>query len=165
MELPKRKSIRLKSYDYSSNGAYFVTICSHNRKKLFGEIVGGFPNANVALNEKGEIINKIINSISDKYQSIKIDKYVIMPNHVHLIVIIENVIGNPSPPEMLGNIIAWFKYQTTKEINQLQNITGAKLWQRSYHDHIIRNEHVYKNIWEYIDTNPLKWELDCYHIR
>ncbi len=175
MNLPKRKLIRLKNYDYSRNGAYFITICTHNRECLFGEIVVGegfpLPNfstvPNVRLNNNGQIINEYIGKISSKYTSIKIDKYVIMPNHIHLIILINNNnpqtgTGNPSPT--IGNIIGWFKYQSTKNINELHGSVGLKLWQRSYHDHIIRNEKDYLKIWEYIDTNPQKWELDCYYI-
>ncbi len=171
-----RKKNRLSGYDYSQNGAYFITICAHNHKHLFGEIenVGeGFPLPSVQLNSNGKKVNEYIGKISAKYVSVKIEKYVIMPNHVHLIILIngdefgsvgqnpDNGTGNPSPT--VGNIVGWFKYQTTKTINEMQNTPGVKLWQRSYHDHIIRTEKSYGEIWQYIDTNPLKWQDDCYH--
>ncbi len=163
MELLKRKNIRLKDYNYSQNGAYFVTICTHNKAHLFGEIVGeGSPLPNVRLNEKGKIVDEYVNKIPIKYTSVKIDKYATMPNHIHMIIAIVGGRGNPSPT--IGNIIGWFKYQTTKIVNELQNTAGAKLWQRSYHDHIIRNEQEYLKIWQYIDENPQKWDQDCYYI-
>ncbi len=176
MELPKRKNIRLKDYGYSQNGAYFVIICTQNRECYLGEIVvgEGFPLPNVRLNESGKIINEHIGRISTKYISAKIDKYIIMPNHIHMIIVLKNNethvngaenpgTGNPSPT--IGNIIGWYKYQTTREFNIISGTVGLKLWQRSYHDHIIRNEQEYQKIWEYIDTNPQKWKEDCYHAK
>ena len=89
MELPYRKSIRLKEYDYSQNGAYFITICTHNRERIFGDIVGqGL--CSCRLSPIGEIINNEILNIEKRYMGIKIDKYVIMPNHIHLIIQIHN---------------------------------------------------------------------------
>ena len=157
MDLPKRKQTRLKGYDYSENGAYFVTICTHNRKCLLSNIIVGegfhaLPQ-NI-LTPIGNEIEKSIQYINDNYIGVKIDKYVIMPNHIHLIVIIDYSGGYRNPP--LQNIIGQLKSYTT---NKFGNI----LWQRSYHDHIIRGEKDYQKIWEYIDTNPLKWELDCFY--
>ncbi len=157
MELPKRKPTRLKGYDYSQNGAYFVTICTHNRKCLLSNIVVGEGLCALPQNiltPIGNEIEKSIHYINDNYIGVKIDKFVIMPNHIHLIVIIDNSGGHGNPP--LQNIIGQLKSYTT---NKFGNI----LWQRSYHDHIIRGEKDYQKIWEYIDTNPLKWELDCFY--
>ncbi len=122
MELPKRKHMRLINYDYSQNGAYFITICTHDRVNLFGTVVGDgspVPIVSTKLNIIGCTIENYINLISCKYESVKIDKYVIMPNHIHMLLAIENGTGNPSPT--IGNIIGWFKYQTTKQINIILN--------------------------------------------
>ena len=164
--LPCRKSIRLKDYDYSSNGYYFVTICVQNREKLFGEIVGatlcGRPN------NPDKIITKWLLELENKFNDIKIDEYIIMPNHIHFIIkrtgdhtgSTGDHTGSP-----LRDIIGWFKTMTTNEY-----IAGVKsgkfipfkgrLWQRNYYEHIIRNYDDYINISEYIQNNPLKWEYD-----
>ncbi len=181
MELPKRKSNRLKNYDYSNNGAYFITLCAHNHENLFGEIVGdsisipivaqsvgeGSSLPQCVLNSKGNIIDEYINKIPLKFNTIKIDNYVIMPNHIHLIVFIDNGLhnsGTENPSPTVGKVIGWFKHQTTKQINELNQTIDAKWWQRSYHDHIIRNEQSYKKIWEYVDNNVLSWELDILNL-
>jgi len=156
MQLPKRKSTRLKDYDYSTPGAYFVTICTQNRKCILSDIVGeglcALPQNN--LTPTGKEIEKSIQYINDNDSGIVIDKYVIMPNHIHLIVVLDDSGGRGSPP--LQNIIGQLKSYTTRKFGQI-------LWQRSFYDHIIRGEKDYQKIWEYIDTNPLKWELDCFY--
>ena len=156
MELPVRKPTRLKGYDYAQCGAYFVTICTHNRKCILSNIVGEGLRAlpkNI-LKPIGEEIEKTIQFIDNKYKNVDIDKYVIMPNHIHLIVILNDTGGDGTPP--LQDIIGQLKSYTT-------NKYGDVLWQRSYHDHIIRGEKDYKKIWEYIDTNVIKWEDDCFY--
>ena len=163
MKLPKRKATRLKGYDYSVPGAYFVTICTHNRKQLF-EIENVGNDLCVVPPEQNEIIRKWLKETENKFDNIRIDKYVIMPNHIHVIVVItERHIGRS-----LQNVMQWFETMVTNDyIKGVKR--GAlepfnkKLFQKSYHDHIIRNEKDYKNIWEYIDTNPLKWEEDCFY--
>lgn len=156
-ELPKRKANRLKDFDYSTDGAYFVTICVKNRECIFGEIVGeglcALPQ-NI-LTPIGSEIEKSIEYINANYDNVLIDKYVVMPNHVHLIVILNSISGGRGNPP-LQNIIGQFKSFTTKQY-------GKQLWQRSYHDHIIRNENDYLNIWEYINNNTLKWSEDKYY--
>ena len=156
MDLPKRKPTRLKGYDYSTPGGYFVTLCTYNKRCLLSNIVGEGFNAlpRNELTTIGKDVEKSIQYINDNYSDIEIDKFVIMPNHIHLIVILNDSGGDRTPP--LQNVIGQLKSYTTK-------MFGAKLWQRSYHDHIIRNEKDYQRIWEYIDTNVLKWELDCFY--
>ena len=156
MELPKRKPTRLKGYDYSQNGAYFVTICTHNREYILSDIVGeglcALPkNITTPI---GKEIEKSIQYINDNYIGVTIDKYVIMPNHIHLIVILNDAGGHGNPP--LQNVIGQLKSYTTNKF-------GGCLWQRSYHDHIIRDEKDYQKIWEYIDTNVVRWENDCFY--
>ena len=158
MELPKRKPTRLKGYDYSTSGAYFITICVKDRKQLLAKIVGDavhiVPQKN--LSQIGIICDKHINNINIKYENVTVDKYVIMPNHIHLIIFLHGTMRASSPTNNIETIIRSFKTMVTKEI-------GCSIWQRSYHDHIIRGEKDYQKIWEYIDTNPLKWESDCFY--
>ena len=164
MDLPRRKPTRLKEYDYSHNGAYFITICTHKRKCILSDIVVGeglcaLPEKHSAYPQNimtpiGMEIEKTIKYINDNYTCVKIDKYVIMPNHIHLIVTLENSGGRGNPP--LQNIIGQLKSYTTNKF-------GSVLWQRSFHDHIIRDEKDYQKIWEYIDTNVIRWEKDCFY--
>ncbi len=163
MELPKRKNIRLKDFDYSQNGAYFVTLCIKNNQNLLwnvGATCGRPSTDKTHLNENGIIVDNEINKIKAIYnQSVNIDKYVIMPNHVHLIIVLCNEIdGRPQVAPTISRIIQQFKGAISKQI-------GFAIWQKLFHDHIIRNEEEYLKIWQYIDTNPQKWELDCYHIK
>ena len=145
MELSQRKPNRLSDFDYNQNGAYFVTICTQDRKKILSDIVGdGSPVPKPC----GMVAEEMIAQITIKYPSAAVDKYVIMPDHIHLLLVFdqktetgkpENGTGKPSPT--LGNIIGWYKYQVTKLVNKKRNIQGEKLFQRSYYDHVIRNRH------------------------
>ena len=155
--MPNRKPTRLKGYDYSTPGAYFITICTHNRRQLLSRIVVGEELCALPQNiltPTGIEIKKTIQCINDNYIGVKIDKYVIMPNHIHLIVILNNSGGHGNPP--LQNVIGQLKSYTTNKF-------GSILWQHSYHYHIIRGENDYQKIWEYIDTNVIKWEQDCFY--
>ena len=156
MELPKRKPTRLKDYDYSQSGAYFVTICTYNKKCILSDILVGeglCPLPKSILSPIGTIVKESIQYLNNTYDGVTIDKYVIMPNHIHLIVVLNNSGGHGNPP--LQNIIGQLKSYTT-------NKYGNILWQRSYHDHIIRGVNDYQKIWEYIDTNEIRWEKDCF---
>ena len=162
MNLPKRKATRLKSYDYSQNGYYFVTICTHDKKCILSNVVGqGLAPAEVQLSEYGKIANAEILNLKIRYQNIKIDKYVIMPNHIHAIIIIQNKTAGASPCPTLSDIICAFKSVVTRKCHNINS--KRKIWQTSFHDHIIRNEDDYQKIWNYIETNPQKWELDCFY--
>ena len=159
MDLPKRKPTRLKEYDYSTPGAYFITVCVKDKKELLSKISNVVREGLCALPKNeltpiGKEVEKSIQYINNNYTGIKIDKYVIMPNHIHLIVILDDAGGHGNPP--LQNVIGQLKSYTTKKF-------GGTLWQRSYHDHIIRGEKDYEKIWEYIDTNVIKWEQDCFY--
>jgi REP element-mobilizing transposase RayT len=162
MELPKRKPTRLKEFDYSSNRYYFVTVCTHKRKNLFSNIVGqGLAPAEVKLYPYGEIAQRELQNLEKRYEHIKIDKYVIMPNHIHAIIIIKNKTAGASPCPTLSDVICTFKSLTTRKCHLLN--PNTKIWQTSFHDHIIRGEKDYKEIWEYIDENPSRWEADCFY--
>ena len=161
-KFPKRKINRLKSWNYSNNGGYFITICTDNRKHILSKIcVGdGFPVPQ--LTKTGQIVDDYIKNINLKYSCVTVSEYMIMPNHIHLLLLIDNNgTGNPSPT--VGNIIGWFKYNTTKSVNEEYKSAGNKLWQRSYYDHIIRDEKDYMEKRNYILTNPSKWADDEYY--
>lgn len=157
--LPKRKSIRLNGYDYSSCGAYFITLCTKDKKKLFWNSVGANcvrPNE-AQLSEIGKLVDFEINKISSIYNAVLIDKYVVMPNHIHMIVMIQSdEYGRPQVAPTVSRIVKQFKGSISKQI-------GFPVFQRSYHDHIIRNQSDYDEIWQYIGENPLKWQSDCYY--
>lgn len=164
MELPKRKVNRLKQFDYSSNGAYFVTICTKDRKCTLSTIVGdGSP---IPKNKTlGKITVQFIELIRVKYPTVCVEKYVVMPNHIHMILLIDNVengTGNPSPT--LGCVIGWLKYCVTKEYNKTKS-EKESLFQRSYYDHIIRNEKDYIEHYTYIDNNPINWQIDEFYYK
>lgn len=159
-EINHRKSIRLKNYNYSSEGAYFITICIQNRLNLLGNIT----NAKVELNNYGKTVEKEIIKTNKIRKNVKINEYIIMPNHVHLIIEIsetlnceQGVCNTPlqTPSKTIGAIIKGIKGSTSRQI-------GYSIWQRNYYEHIIRNEKEYYKIIEYIRNNPIKWEEDEY---
>ncbi len=165
MDLTQRKPTRLKEYDYSQNGHYFVTICAKEKQKLFGEIVGGgaLDAPQMKLSEIGEMADKYICS-TNNIPEIKVEKYVIMPNHIHLILSIQNGTSwAPSPTthspanQLIPHALSTFKRFVNRD-------AGYNVFQRSFHDHIIRNEADYQRIWNYIDTNPEKWQEDCFFV-
>ena len=158
MDLPKRKPTRLKDYDYSSEGAYFITICTNNKQKILCDIVGeghcALPSINLI--PIGEIVKQSIEYIDNNYDCISVDKYAVMPNHIHLIITYRTG-GHRDPPLQVYDIIGRMKSFTDSKYS-------GTLWQRSFHDHIIRDEKDYLKIWNYIDTNPQNWSDDCFYI-
>ena len=156
----RRRSIRLKDYDYSQAGAYFVTACTRNRECILGDV----QNGNVVLNEIGQIVERTWIQLPSYFKTIDIDKFVVMPNHIHGIIMLTNHCrGGVTPPlqrPTLGQIVAYFKYQATKSINRLSSSPGNRVWQRNYHEHIIRNEEDLNEIRGYILNNPPEWALD-----
>ena len=164
MQLPNRKPTRLRGYDYSTPGAYFVTICTYRRICILGNIVGqGLAPAEMNLSKYGEIVKEQLLDLENRYETIKIDKYVIMPNHIHIIMFVGGTVGTntagASPCPTISDVICSFKSLTTIACHKLCN-SPLKIFQASFHDHIIRGEKDYEKIWEYIDTNVLKWEND-----
>lgn len=157
-DLPERKNIRLKGYDYSQAGYYFVTVCVKDRLNLLWESVGaacGRP----PLSEIGIIIDTEINKIGKIYETVTIDEYVIMPNHIHMIITLKielDINGRPQAAPTISRILNKFKGSVSKQI-------GYTIWQKLYHDHIIRNQATYQKIWQYIDKNPATWAEDCYY--
>ena len=154
MEDRQRKPNRISGYDYSRNGAYFVTICTQERRRILSDIVGdGFP----VPKPMGVIAENVINEIHQKYPQVWVNKFVIMPDHIHMLLQIDTGTGDPSPT--LGNIVGWFKYQVTKRVNKVLETPGERIFQRSYYDHVIRNQQDYDEIWQYIENNPKGWIL------
>ncbi len=150
--LPKRKPNRLNGFDYSSYNTYFLTLCTKNKEKLFGDIVGapiGRPYCK--LSDYGKIVDEAINNIEKKYDAVRLDKYAIMPDHVHLLVTILPVkSGRPMGAPTVSNIVNQLKGYVTKR-------AGFSVWQKLYYDHIIRDEADFNTKWEYIENNPAVW--------
>ena len=159
MALPKRKANRLPLYDYSSPGAYFITICVKEKRCLLGHIVGASiaRPPTVSLSYYGAIVDSAIRELPLHYPAISLDHYVVMPNHIHLLLQINtDTDGRPMVAPTISTVVQQLKGIITKQI-------GASIWQKLFHDHVIRNEHDYRKIWEYIDTNPVKWKDDCFY--
>ena len=160
MDFPNRKPNRLPDFDYSTPGAYFVTICTQNRKNTLCSIVGdGFPVPKYP----GKIAERWILKIPEKYSYCRIDKYVVMPNHIHMLIQLDPPGGTGNPSPTLGDIVAWYKYQAPCEVNAHCNSAGMRVFQRSYHDHVVRGDADYLKIWEYIENNPALWKEDCFY--
>lgn len=157
MNDPVRKRIRLEQYNYGTPGAYFVTMCTWQKKKILSEILVGeglcaLPR--VKLTKAGLLVEDAIRYLMAENKGWNIDRYVIMPNHVHLLIRTEDSGGRGGPP--LQDIIHRIKSYTTHQY-------GGKLWQRSFHDHVVRNEQDYLEILKYIEHNPAKWLEDTYY--
>ncbi len=216
MNEPKRKQIRLPEYDYSSAGAYFVTICTHEKRRILSDIVveaiHESPAAEVRLTPAGEIVRKVLDSLPKRYSNLRIDHFVIMPNHIHLLVqvtgeralreaplqtradVLTSLVGavherpvqggatsgtipgesddchrraiRESPLQdrhsLLSKAVGFLKMSSSKQIHALD--PDLIVWQRSYYEHIVRNEHDYREIWQYIEGNPGKWTEDRYYL-
>lgn len=183
---PRRRAMRLRGYDYSQPGAYFVTICAQYRKCLFATIIDG----KMQLNEIGQIVVECWNRMPQHFPSVELDGYVVMPNHTHGIIrlgipemkspdVPEHIAtrrGEVASPALnnnsrkdevasptLGKIMAYFKYQSTKRINQHRGMPRTRVWQRDYWDHVIRNDPDLQRLRQYIQNNPMQWELDQLH--
>jgi REP element-mobilizing transposase RayT len=148
--VPPRKPLRLPHYDYASPGAYFVTICTHGRACLFGSING----SEAALSYEGGIVRKVWSGLPAHYPNVALDEFVIMPNHVHGILVIHDEGGRP-----LSEMVRGFKAFSTREL-QSNGLTRTPVWQRGYYEHVVRDDDDLTAIREYIRNNPLKWELD-----
>ena len=163
----RRKTLRLSDYDYSQHGAYFVTAVTRGRQLLFEDM------------SLKECVHQTWEAIRTRFTQVILDTFVVMPNHIHAIVIIGNTVGAihelPLRPLLsdtpltnqtqrrqmiLPKIIGYFKMNSARRINVLRNISGTPVWQRNYYEHVIRNEVELARVREYIQNNPLQWELD-----
>ncbi len=165
-----RRSIRLRNYDYSLPGAYFVTICAQGKVHVFGEVVEGEMKAN----EYGRTVTLYGNALPRCYPNIELDAFAVMPNHIHGIICIGGTACEPQGATVgaihelplhrrkmaLAKIVGYFKMNTAKRVNELRNTPGQPLRQRNYYEHIIRNDDELNKIREYISTNPLRWGTD-----
>jgi len=169
MTFHKRKMIRLPDYDYSLPGYYFVTICTQKRQCVLGNVGAGSPGPIMELNPIGKMVDKIWKEIPDHYPGVEIDEFVVMPNHLHGIIVIGGaefpgpiMKGGETPPlqPTLGHIVAYFKYQSTKQINMIRHTPGIAFWQRNYYERVIRHDKELEEIRHYIHYNPCTWEDD-----
>ncbi|MBE9226591.1 transposase [Phormidium sp. LEGE 05292] len=180
-----RRSIRLRGYDYSLAGAYFITICTWQRECLFGQIING----EMQLSHWGEIVNSHWQNLPKFHPNLELDEFVIMPNHLHSIIVLINnnsvgagladmserkqITSRQNPPfpvpqkqqncKNLPEILRGFKTFSARRINQMRRNCGVPVWQRNYYEHIIRNDESLQHIRQYIINNPLTWELDQLH--
>ena len=160
-KLPQRKPTRLKNFDYNSTGAYFITLCMENRQQILSQIVGvdvpGDPK-NAELSSYGIVADKYIKQMSKFYENITVNQYVIMPDHIHILLFVrENGSPRTSTPtkqtSTVSHFISTFKRFCNKEY-------GKNIWQRGFHDHMIRNRKNYEEIAKYIYENPMRWYYD-----
>lgn len=167
-----RRSIRIQDYDYSQNGMYFFTICTQNREYLLGEII----NEEMILNKFGKIVMNGWKNLPKHYDYVQLDEFIIMPNHIHGIIIINHPevgaihespfqINKPMTPQERRNmgltkVLGRLKMVSAKQINQMRQMPGIPVWQRNYYEHIIRNEASMEKIKEYILNNPKNWDED-----
>ena len=170
-EWPQRKRLRLKNYDYSKPGAYFITICTHNRRQILSRVVGADvldgPQT-VSLMPYGKIAEKHIRQWNDFRDDVKVERYVIMPNHIHIILVVysgdimpmEGGASRTSPPTRQHEVVSQFVSTIKRFCNKEY---GENIWQRSFHDHIIRDRRDYEKISQYMQDNPRLWREDCFY--
>lgn len=157
MAVPERKKMRLHGYDYARCGMYFITICTQERKPILWANVGAIcdrPGVAVQLSPAGKAVQAELERLDDIYPEVSVEKCCIMPNHVHLLLLIQPDAGGRTQfAPTISRVIKQFKGAVTKR-------AGCAIWQRSFYDHIVRNQESYQDIWRYIDENPLRWQLD-----
>jgi len=179
-----RRSIRLKAYDYAQTGVYFVTICAYQRECLFGQV----ENEMMVLSQCGRIVEQCWKALPRDFPRVKLDVFVVMPNHLHGILILtgrhtagrgeafarhpkeqpQSTPANASPlrsahgtqPGSVAAIVQNFKSISTRKINRIRATPGMPVWQRNYHEHIVRDEAELSRIREYLGNNPLQWAID-----
>ena len=153
MPLPQRKPNRLSGYDYSTPGAYFITVCTSQKRHLFWKEPHSTAPApqDVPLSPLGILADQVIRDIPVHYPTMRVDHYVVMPNHIHLLLRITAPGG-----AAIDNVIRQFKRIVSKQ-------AGFSVWQKDFHDHIIRRDEDYRSVWNYIDGNPARWREDDYY--
>jgi len=183
-DIHHRRSIRLKGYDYTRAGAYFVTICALERECLFGDIVDGM----MVMNQFGDLVEAAWHDLPSHYPWVALDRFVVMPNHVHGIIVLDGTITlvgagfkpahhdyadidragfKPAPTSDkrhgLPEMVRAFKTFSARSINGTRNSSGVPVWQRNYYEHVIRDDADYSRIAEYVVTNPQRWIEDKLH--
>lgn len=166
---PKRKSNRLRGFDYSQNAAYFLTICTQHRKPLFWSVGAHSvrpltrnrcdprgPSLLPALSAEGCIVERAIWEIPVHYPAVQLVKYAVMPNHVHLLLLLQGD-GRTLCAPTVSRVVKHWKEAVTKQL-------GRSVWQKSFHDHVVRGQADWETIWQYIDANPQTWESDCFYL-
>ena len=142
-----RKNPRMSHYDYTTPNYYFVTICTRDKICLFGTVD--------RLNEFGKIANTGLSQIENHFPGVRMDKYIVMPNHIHAIVVLTNTAVD------LSVVIGQYKSFVSNRIHKAGY--PNPVWQTSFHDHVIRSQRSYQHIWQYIDSNHAKWQTDCFY--
>ena len=162
MEYPKRKHPRLTEYDYSQPGYYYVTIHTANESVLLSRIGNAtvFADPKVTLLPAGEIVQEQLFLLQSRYPNVRIDKYVIMPTHIHAIIQLTEGAAGASPRPTLMDVVCAYKSLVTRQCNRVFNTPGRKLFQASFYETVLRNEKAYQECWRYIEENPRKWSLE-----
>lgn len=159
MNKPVRKANRLPNYDYGSCGVYFITVCTKNKECIFWENVGASiaRPENVRLSAAGQIVENAILQIPVRYKAVGLDSYVIMPNHIHILLRINaDESGRPMAAPTISQVLAQMKGAVSKQMNYSP-------WQKLFYDHVVRGCGDYQEIWEYIENNPIKWGEDKFY--
>jgi putative transposase len=151
-----RRSIRLKGYDYSQSGAYFLTVCTHNRELVLGEVVDG----RMELNIYGRIVSARWCNLPRYHAHMELSAFVVMPNHIHSIIVIRSDSAEQAKRCPVSEIVRGFKTFSSRRINEMRGTPGTPVWQRNYWEHVIRDQDSFNRIHDYILTNPLRWHLD-----
>ena len=161
-----RKPLRLKYYNYSEIGLYYITICTHNKEKTLCNIDEKICDINfddidfekyIEYTNIGNICKKAIDSIEINYKNVSVNSFVIMPNHIHIIFSIEK-----NDDIKISQVVSYYKGYVSREYNKITNKKN-EIWQKSFYEHVIRNDDDYKRILEYVVYNPLKWKVDEYY--
>ncbi len=157
-ELPKRKRNRLPEYDYNSSGIYYITVCTKEKERILSHIAVGATIGRppiVRLTLIGRIVKEAVLKIPSIYPMVEVNHYVIMPNHIHLLLSIVGDSGRPMVAPTISRIIQQMKGYVTKRVNR-------SIWQKGFYDHVVRTEQDYREICRYIDNNPAHWAEDVY---
>ena len=153
-ERPYRRATRSRQHDYDRPGRYFVTICAYDRDPIFGEIVEGV----MTLSHAGQVVETCWYRLPHRFRAVELDEFVVMPNHVHgIITLTEN---GPGPSPALHDVVGAFKTDAARRINALRGAPGVPVWQRSFHDQVVRDAQHVANVRAYILTNPANWPFD-----
>ena len=159
-KLPKRKHPRLKCYDYGSLGAYYITICTYNRRCILSKVVAGrgLTPAEIQYTEYGKIAEEQLLLLQKRYPCLEIDKYVIMPNHIHAVLILSHQTAGVNPRPTISDIVCAYKSLTTKACRKL--CPQEEVFQTSFYEHVIRGRADYEEVARYSYENPMRWHLD-----